>query len=220
MIGMAGLPMTIASIRGQIASAIRVIVQLSRLSDGKRRVMSIAEITGMEGDIIQMQEIYKFVRTATLEDGTVAGPFHGDRHPAALPHRSRRQGHQDSGQLLRPEPAAVTRPHAIRSRSDICGLRLRGGLGHPVRRGRLSAVLLGGVLSQPHQSPSGAAQRHGRPPEHPGAAAPRARAHHGRRLPAAGAVAQSPDRAVRASGSVSRASASSPPSRRSSRSSR
>ncbi|HEY2135815.1 MAG TPA: CpaF family protein [Xanthobacteraceae bacterium] len=75
MIGMAGLPMTIASIRGQIAAAIKVIVQLSRLSDGKRRVMSIAEVTGMEGDIIQMQEIYKFVRTATLEDGTVEGHF-------------------------------------------------------------------------------------------------------------------------------------------------
>jgi pilus assembly protein CpaF len=75
MIGMAGLPMTVASIRGQIAAAIRVIVQLSRLSDGKRRVMSIAELTGLEGDIIQMQEIYKYVRTATLEDGTVQGHF-------------------------------------------------------------------------------------------------------------------------------------------------
>ncbi len=75
MIGMAGLPMTVASIRGQIASAIGVIVQVTRLSDGKRRVMSIAEITGMEGDIIQMQEIYKFTRTATLEDGTVQGHF-------------------------------------------------------------------------------------------------------------------------------------------------
>src|SRR5712672_1219032 len=75
MIGMAGLPMTIASIRGQIADAIRLIVQLSRMSDGKRRVMSIAEITGLEGDMIQMQEIYKFGRTATLEDGTVEGHF-------------------------------------------------------------------------------------------------------------------------------------------------
>src|SRR6201987_1302867 len=75
MIGMAGLPMTVASIRRPIAAAIRVIVQLSRLSDGKRRVMSIAEITGMEGDIIQMQEIYKYVRTATREDGTVEGYF-------------------------------------------------------------------------------------------------------------------------------------------------
>ncbi len=75
MIGMAGLPMTVASIRGQIASAIRVIVQLSRLSDGKRRVMSIAEITGMEGDIIQMQEIYRYVRTGTAPDGSVQGHF-------------------------------------------------------------------------------------------------------------------------------------------------
>src|ERR1700751_4029346 len=75
MIGMAGLPMTIASICSQIAPAIRVIVQLSRLSDGKRRVMSIAEITGLEGDIIQMQEIFKFVRTGIAPDGTVQGNF-------------------------------------------------------------------------------------------------------------------------------------------------
>ncbi len=75
MIGMAGMPMTIASIRGQIAAAIRVIVQLSRLSDGRRRVMSIAEITGLEGDIVQMQEIFKFVRTNTAADGAVQGHF-------------------------------------------------------------------------------------------------------------------------------------------------
>jgi pilus assembly protein CpaF len=75
LIGMAGLPMTIPSIRGQISAAIRMIVQLQRLSDGKRRVTSIAEITGMEGDIVQMQEIYKFVRTGTTDDGTVIGHF-------------------------------------------------------------------------------------------------------------------------------------------------
>jgi pilus assembly protein CpaF len=75
MVGMAGLPMTIASIRAQIAAAIRVIVQLSRLSDGKRRVMSIAEITGLEGEIIQMQEIFRFVRTGIAPDGTVQGHF-------------------------------------------------------------------------------------------------------------------------------------------------
>jgi pilus assembly protein CpaF len=75
MIGMAGLPMTIASIRGQIAAAVRVIVQLSRLSDGQRKVTSIAEITGLEGDIIQMQEIFKYVRTGTGPDGGVIGHF-------------------------------------------------------------------------------------------------------------------------------------------------
>src|SRR5665213_1851461 len=53
MIGMAGLPMTISSIRGQIAAAVRMIVQLQRMSDGKRRVTSVAEITGMEGDTVQ-----------------------------------------------------------------------------------------------------------------------------------------------------------------------
>jgi pilus assembly protein CpaF len=75
MIGMAGLPMTIASIRGQIAGAIQLIVQLARQSDGKRKVTSIAEITGLEGDIIQMQEIFKFVRTGTGPDGAVLGHF-------------------------------------------------------------------------------------------------------------------------------------------------
>jgi len=75
MIGMAGLPMTVTSIRSQIAGAIQLIVQLQRQSDGKRKVTSIAEITGLEGDIIQMQEIFKFVRTGTAPDGTVQGHF-------------------------------------------------------------------------------------------------------------------------------------------------
>src|SRR3979411_2216603 len=75
MIGMAGLPMTIASIRGQIAAAIRLIVQLSRMSDGKRKVTSVAEVTGLEGDVIQMQEIFKYVRPGPATDGTVLGHY-------------------------------------------------------------------------------------------------------------------------------------------------
>jgi pilus assembly protein CpaF len=75
MIGMAGLPMSQTSIRGQIAAAIRLIVQLQRMSDGKRRVTSIAEITGMEGDILQMQEIFKFVRVKTDPDGNIHGHY-------------------------------------------------------------------------------------------------------------------------------------------------
>src|SRR6202142_220037 len=75
MIGMAGLPMTIASIRGQIAGAIQLIVQLSPQSDRKRKVPSVPEITGLEGDIIQMQEIFKYVRTGIAPDGTVQGHF-------------------------------------------------------------------------------------------------------------------------------------------------
>ncbi len=75
MIGMAGMPMTMASIRSQIASAIRLIIQLQRLPDGRRRVVSVAEITGMEGDVIQMQEIYRFVRESVDERGNILGSF-------------------------------------------------------------------------------------------------------------------------------------------------
>ena len=75
MIGMAGMPSTVASIRAQIASAIRVVVQLQRFPDGKRRVTSIAEITGLESDTVLMQEIYKFVRTGSGPNNSVEGRF-------------------------------------------------------------------------------------------------------------------------------------------------
>ncbi|MES2907357.1 MAG: CpaF family protein [Pseudomonadota bacterium] len=73
MLGMSAMPMTISSMRSQITAAIKLVVQLSRLSDGKRRVTSIAEITGMESDIVQMQEIFKYVRTSVDADGTIHG---------------------------------------------------------------------------------------------------------------------------------------------------
>lgn len=75
MVGMAGTAMTVASIRSQIASAVRLIVQLQRLPDGSRRVTSVSEITGMEGDIMQMQELYKFVKESTDERGQIRGNF-------------------------------------------------------------------------------------------------------------------------------------------------
>jgi pilus assembly protein CpaF len=75
MLGMTGMPMTVASIRSQIASALDVIVQLTRLSDGKRKVTSVAEVTGMEGEVIQMQEIFRFVRTGIEPDGRILGHF-------------------------------------------------------------------------------------------------------------------------------------------------
>jgi pilus assembly protein CpaF len=75
MIGMAGMPMSQESIRGQIASALDIVVQTQRLSDGGRRVVSISEITGMEGQVIQMQEIYHFVRTSTEDDGKIVGEY-------------------------------------------------------------------------------------------------------------------------------------------------
>jgi pilus assembly protein CpaF len=75
MLGMTGMPMTVQSIRSQIASAIDLIVQLTRMSDGKRKVTSVSEVTGMEGDVIQMQEIFRYVRTGTSQDGKVIGHF-------------------------------------------------------------------------------------------------------------------------------------------------
>jgi pilus assembly protein CpaF len=75
MLGMTGMPMTVQSIRSQIAGAIHLIVQLTRLSDGQRKITSIAEITGMEGDIIQMQEIFKYRRTSMTDEGKIIGHF-------------------------------------------------------------------------------------------------------------------------------------------------
>jgi pilus assembly protein CpaF len=75
MIGMAGMPMTLGSIRSQIASAINVVIQVQRLPDGKRRLTSVSEITGMEGDVVQMQEIFRFVKESTDDAGNMHGSF-------------------------------------------------------------------------------------------------------------------------------------------------
>ena len=75
MIGMAGLNLPPKAARQQISSAITAILQIGRLADGKRKVMSIQEITGMEGEIITMQEIFAFRQTGVAPDGTVQGHF-------------------------------------------------------------------------------------------------------------------------------------------------
>ena len=75
MIGMAGLDLPAKTTRAQIASAINVVIQLDRLSDGKRRLMSLNEITGMEGEVVQMQEIIGFRRTGIDEEGRVCGQY-------------------------------------------------------------------------------------------------------------------------------------------------
>ena len=75
MIGMAGLNLPPKAARQQISSAITVIMQIARLSDGHRKVVSIQEITGMEGDIITMQEIFAFRQTGVGADGAVQGHY-------------------------------------------------------------------------------------------------------------------------------------------------
>ncbi|HSJ13923.1 MAG TPA: CpaF family protein [Longimicrobiales bacterium] len=73
MVAMAALSLPDRAVRVQIASAIDIIIQISRLSDGSRRVKQIAEVVGMEGDVITMQEIFTFEQTGVEEDGRVIG---------------------------------------------------------------------------------------------------------------------------------------------------
>jgi len=75
MIGMSGIDIPARSARAQIASAINVVIQLSRLSDGRRKLLSLAELTGMEGDVVTMQEIFRFRQTGLAGDGQVLGKF-------------------------------------------------------------------------------------------------------------------------------------------------
>lgn len=75
MIGMSGIDISPRSARGQIASAINVIIQVGRLADGRRRLLSLSELTGMEGDVITMQEIFRFKMSGRDEHGAVIGRF-------------------------------------------------------------------------------------------------------------------------------------------------
>ncbi|WP_298159868.1 CpaF family protein [Ferrovum sp.] len=98
MVGISGITIPVRPLRQTIVSALTAIIQASRLSDGKRKVMSILEITGMEGDMITTQEIFKFQQTGIAADGAVLGrhratgvrPRFMDRllsHGSALPER-------------------------------------------------------------------------------------------------------------------------------------
>ncbi|MGB9150880.1 MAG: CpaF family protein [Burkholderiales bacterium] len=75
MIGMANVNMPVRAMRSQIASAITVVLQIARLTDGKRKIVSMQEITGMEGDMITMQEIFTFKQTGLGDKGAVLGHF-------------------------------------------------------------------------------------------------------------------------------------------------
>ncbi len=75
MIAMAGIDLPTRAARGQISSAINLIVQASRLSDGSRKFTSIHEVTGMEGDVLTTQEIFHYKQTGLAADGTVLGYF-------------------------------------------------------------------------------------------------------------------------------------------------
>jgi pilus assembly protein CpaF len=72
---LSGVSLPDKAMREQISSALDVIVQVSRLSDGRRKIMSIAEVTGMEGSVVTMQDVFIFQRKGMAEDGTVMGEY-------------------------------------------------------------------------------------------------------------------------------------------------
>ncbi|MBD3678498.1 MAG: CpaF family protein [Rhodobacteraceae bacterium] len=75
MVTMMGIDLPMSAVRAQIASGLHFVVQLSRLADGKRRVISVSEITGIEGDVITMQDIFIYRKIGVTEDGEVQGEF-------------------------------------------------------------------------------------------------------------------------------------------------
>jgi pilus assembly protein CpaF len=76
MVSMANLNIPERAVRHQIASAVHAVIQIARLSDGTRKVITVTEITGMVDDSIAMQDIFGFDRTGTDENGKVRGVFH------------------------------------------------------------------------------------------------------------------------------------------------
>ncbi|WP_223276292.1 CpaF family protein [Sphingomonas daechungensis] len=75
MIGMSGIDIPARSARAQISSALNVVIQIGRLSDGRRKLLSLSELTGMEGEVVTMQEIFRFRQTGIASDGQVLGKF-------------------------------------------------------------------------------------------------------------------------------------------------
>jgi pilus assembly protein CpaF len=75
MVGMTGVDIPLKAMRSQISSALHVILQLERMSDGRRRLVSVQEIIGMEGDVITMHEVFRFQRAGLDPKGNVLGSF-------------------------------------------------------------------------------------------------------------------------------------------------
>ncbi|MGV7209609.1 ATPase, T2SS/T4P/T4SS family [Oxalobacteraceae bacterium A2-2] len=92
MVLMAGMDLPAAAIREQIAAAVQIVVQQTRYACGTRKVTSITEITGMEGGVIQMQEIFRFHRSGFYEDGRVRGQFQASGYVPTFYEDLREQG--------------------------------------------------------------------------------------------------------------------------------
>jgi pilus assembly protein CpaF len=82
---------------------VNLIVQASRLQDGSRRMTSITEITGMEGEVISMQEIFRFQRTGLTPENKIIGHFTGDRRALALSERFKLWGYDLPPEIYEPK---------------------------------------------------------------------------------------------------------------------
>ena len=107
MVSMANLNLPDKGVRQQISSAIDVIVQVSRLTDGSRKIVSIYEVVGMEGDVITMQEIFTFERQGVAEDGRVLGRFRATGIRPRFTERLQAWGIELPAGLFTPLPAGA-----------------------------------------------------------------------------------------------------------------
>jgi pilus assembly protein CpaF len=92
MVAMAGIEMPLKAVRSQIASAVNLMVQASRLQDGTRRMTSVTEITGMEGEVISMQEVFRFERLGIDPSGKIIGRFNATGIRSTFSDRFRQWG--------------------------------------------------------------------------------------------------------------------------------
>lgn len=104
MVAMSGIEMPLKAMRSQIASAVNLIVQASRLQDGSRRMTSITEITGMEGEVISMQEIFRYERRGTSPDGKIIGRFNATGVRSAYSERFKQWGYDLPAAIYEPLP--------------------------------------------------------------------------------------------------------------------
>ncbi|MDT8856991.1 ATPase, T2SS/T4P/T4SS family [Paracoccaceae bacterium Fryx2] len=102
MVAMAGIEMPLKAVRSQIAAAVNLIVQASRLQDGSRRMVSITEITGMEGEVISMQEIFRFERLGMAPDGKIIGRFNATGVRSHYSERFRQWGYDLPASIYEP----------------------------------------------------------------------------------------------------------------------
>ncbi len=102
MVAMAGIEMPLKAVRSQIASAVNLIVQASRLQDGSRRMVSITEITGMEGEVISMQEIFRFERLGVEPNGKIIGRFNATGVRSHYSDRFRQWGYDLPASIYEP----------------------------------------------------------------------------------------------------------------------